>query len=207
MLAARPALSRWLAARGLAGYGAADLRGDLGAGLTLTALLVPAGMGYATAAGLPPETGLYASIAALVAYALVGPSRVLVLGPDSSLAPLIGAAIVPLVAAGSLGAERRVAPAGLLALLVGLVLVVGGALLRRVGLRPPRGRRPRGPGRLPRCGPVRGGGPGHGAPICLDGLTAPVRQGSLVGPNGPARARRLVVGGMWDSHPQGGARW
>jgi high affinity sulfate transporter 1 len=128
MLAARPALSRWLAARGLAGYGAADLRGDLGAGLTLTALLVPAGMGYATAAGLPPETGLYASIAALVAYALVGPSRVLVLGPDSSLAPLIGAAIVPLAAAGSLGAERRVALAGLLALLVGLVLVVGGAL-------------------------------------------------------------------------------
>ena len=78
-------------------------------------------MGYATAAALPPETGLYASVAALVAYALVGPSRVLVLGPDSSLAPLIGAAVVPLAAAGAPGAERRVVLAGLLALLVGAV--------------------------------------------------------------------------------------
>jgi MFS superfamily sulfate permease-like transporter len=95
----------------------------------LTALLIPAGMGYATAAGLPPETGLYATVAALLVYALVGPSRVLVLGPDSSLAPLIAAAIVPLAAGGAIGAERRVALAGLLALLVGLVLVVG-ALLR-----------------------------------------------------------------------------
>jgi len=119
---------RWLRGRGLVGYGWADLRYDLGAGLMLTALLVPAGMGYATAAALPPETGLYASVAALVAYALVGPSRVLVLGPDSSLAPLIGAAVVPLAAAGALGAERRVALAGVLALLVGLVLVVGGVL-------------------------------------------------------------------------------
>ena len=118
---------RVLSARGLVGYTGGDLRRDLGAGLTLTALLVPAGMGYATVAGLPPETGLYASVAALVAYALVGPSRVLILGPDSSLAPLIGAAVIPL-AAGPLAAERRVALAGLLALLVGVVLVAGGAL-------------------------------------------------------------------------------
>jgi high affinity sulfate transporter 1 len=125
---AQRTLGRWLRGRGLVGYGWADLRHDIGAGLTLTALLVPAGMGYAAAAALPPETGLYASVAALVAYALVGPSRVLVLGPDSSLAPLIGAAVVPLAAAGALGAERRVALAGLLAVLVGLVLVVGGVL-------------------------------------------------------------------------------
>jgi high affinity sulfate transporter 1 len=90
-------------------------------------------MGYATAAALPPETGLYATIAALAAYALVGPSRVLVLGPDSSLAPLIAAAVVPLAAAGVAGSdERRVALAGLLALLVGAVLVLGGLL--RLGL-------------------------------------------------------------------------
>jgi high affinity sulfate transporter 1 len=95
----------------------------------LTALLVPAGMGYATAAGLPPVTGLYATVAGLLAYALVGPSRVLVLGPDSALAPLIAAAVVPLAAQGAAGDERRVALAGLLALLVGAVLVVG-ALLR-----------------------------------------------------------------------------
>ena len=101
---------------------------DVGAGLMLTALLIPAGMGCATAAALPPETGLYATVAALVVCTLVGPSRVLVLGPDSSLAPLIAAAIVPLAAEGAIGAERRVALAGLLALLVGLVLVVGALL-------------------------------------------------------------------------------
>ena len=55
-------------------------------------------MGYAEAAGLPPITGLYATIVPLLAYALFGPSRILVLGPDSSLAPLIAAAIVPLAA-------------------------------------------------------------------------------------------------------------
>jgi len=76
-------------------YDRSDLAHDVGAGLLLTALLIPAGMGYATAAGLPPETGLYATVASLVAYALVGPSRVLVLGPDSSLAPLIAAASRP----------------------------------------------------------------------------------------------------------------
>lgn len=121
-------LHRWRRARGLDGLTWADLRYDLGAGLLLTALLVPAGMGYAAAASLPPETGLYASVAALVAYALVGPSRVLVLGPDSSLAPLIGAAVIPLAAAGALGEDRRVALAGLLALLVGVVLAVAGML-------------------------------------------------------------------------------
>jgi high affinity sulfate transporter 1 len=125
---ARRALARWGRARGLDRYGRADLGRDAAAGLMLSALLVPAGMGYATAAALPPETGLYASVAALVAYAVVGPSRVLVLGPDSSLAPLIAAAIVPLAVVGGAGEERRVALAGLLALLVGLVLVVGGLL-------------------------------------------------------------------------------
>jgi high affinity sulfate transporter 1 len=89
-------------------------------------------MGYATAAALPPETGLYATVAALATYALVGPSRVLVLGPDSSLAPLIAAAIVPLAASGVGDDERRVALAGVLALLVGIFLVVGGVL--RLGL-------------------------------------------------------------------------
>ena len=80
---------RWWRRCGLASYRRFDLARDVGAGLMVTALLMPAGMGYAAAAALPPETGLYATVAALVAYALVGPSRVLVLGPDSSLAPLI----------------------------------------------------------------------------------------------------------------------
>jgi len=71
----------------LKGYGASDARADVVAGIVLTALAVPAGMGYAEAAGLPPVTGLYATIVALIAYALVGPSSILVIAPDSSLAP------------------------------------------------------------------------------------------------------------------------
>jgi MFS superfamily sulfate permease-like transporter len=74
------------------------LRSDLVAGLVLTAVLVPVGMGYAQAAGLPPIYGLYATIVPLIAYAVFGPSRILVLGPDSSLAAIIFAVIVPLAA-------------------------------------------------------------------------------------------------------------
>src|SRR5512136_1266192 len=71
---------------------------DLSAGLVLTAILIPVGMGYAEAAGLPPIYGLYATIVPLTAYAIFGPSRTLVLGPDSSLAAIIYAVIVPLAA-------------------------------------------------------------------------------------------------------------
>jgi high affinity sulfate transporter 1 len=93
------------------------------AGIVLTALLVPAGMGYAAASGLPAIYGLYATIVPLVAYAIVGPSRILVLGPDSSLAPLIAAAILPLAA----GSEAEaVALAGALAILSGLLCVLAG---------------------------------------------------------------------------------
>jgi high affinity sulfate transporter 1 len=98
---------------------------DLVAGLVLTSLLLPAGMGYAVAAGLPPITGLYATIAPLVAYAVFGPSRLLVLGPDSGLAALIAAAVVA-PAAGD--PERAVALASLLALLAGALCVLGGLL-------------------------------------------------------------------------------
>ena len=75
---------------------------DVVAGLVLTALLVPQGMAYAELAGLPPVTGLYTSILCLVGYAVFGPSRILVLGPDSSLGPMIAATILPLV-----GRRRR----------------------------------------------------------------------------------------------------
>jgi high affinity sulfate transporter 1 len=96
---------------------------DVRAGIVVTALLIPAGMGYAEVAGLPPVTGLYATIVPLTAYAIFGPSRVLVLGPDSALAPIIAAAILPL----ALGSENRaVALAGLLGILVGAILLVAG---------------------------------------------------------------------------------
>src|SRR3954463_11055191 len=93
---------------------------DLVAGFVLTAVLVPQGMAYAELAGLPAVTGLYTSIACLIGYALFGPSRVLVLGPDSSISPLIFAAITPLVVAGG-DPGTAIALAGMLAILVGLV--------------------------------------------------------------------------------------
>ncbi len=62
----------------------------------LTAVLLPAGMAYAQAAGLPAIHGLYTTIVALIAYVFFGPSRILLLGPDSSLAALIAATILPL---------------------------------------------------------------------------------------------------------------
>ena len=85
---------------------------DLVAGLVLTALLVPQGMAYAELAGLPPITGLYTSILCLLGYAVFGPSRILVLGPDSSLGPMIAATILPLVAAGGDPAARGRAGVG-----------------------------------------------------------------------------------------------
>ena len=85
----------------------------------LAAILVPQGMAYAELAGLPPVTGLYTTIACLIGYAIFGPSRILVLGPDSSVSPMIFAAIVPLLAGGD--PTRAIALAGMLALMVGLI--------------------------------------------------------------------------------------
>jgi high affinity sulfate transporter 1 len=112
----------------LRGYGPASFRADLVAGIVLSALLVPAGMAYAQAAGLPAITGLYATVGPLVAYFLVGPSRILVLGPDSALIAPIAATIIPL-AGGDAG--RSVALASALALMVGAICV--GAAAARLG--------------------------------------------------------------------------
>jgi high affinity sulfate transporter 1 len=101
-----------------------DLRRDVVAGVVLAALLVPQGMAYAVLAGVPPVTGLYATLVPLVVYFLLGPSRILVLGPDSAVSPLVAAAIVPLAAAGD--EETRIALAGLLAILVGAIMFAGG---------------------------------------------------------------------------------
>ncbi len=106
-------------------YERAWLRKDVVAGLVLTALLVPQGMAYAELAGLPPITGLYTSILCLTAYALVGPSKILVLGPDSSLGPMIAATILPLVGANG-DPAKAVALASMLALLVGAIMLLAG---------------------------------------------------------------------------------
>lgn len=109
-------------------YNRAFVGKDVLAGVVLCALLVPQGMAYAELAGLPAITGLYTTIVCLFAYALFGPSPFLVLGPDSSLGPMIAATVLPLAA----GDEAyAVALAGMLALWVGLVGV--GAGVARLG--------------------------------------------------------------------------
>lgn len=101
------------------------LRHDLVAGLVLTTLLVPQGMAYAGLAGLPPETGLYTTAAALLAYALFGPSRILVVGPDSTLAPIVFATLVAVAGTGA-DPARAMAIAGALAILMGLICIAAG---------------------------------------------------------------------------------
>ncbi|MFD7552932.1 SulP family inorganic anion transporter [Streptomyces sp. NPDC059835] len=96
---------------------------DLVAGVVLTTLLVPQGMAYAELAGLPAITGLYTTILCLLAYAVFGPSRILVLGPDSSLGPMIAATVLPLVAAGG-DPGRAVALGSMLAIMVAAIMIL-----------------------------------------------------------------------------------
>ncbi len=118
-------IERWVPGIAAArSYRRSWLRSDVVAGLVLAAILVPQGMAYAELAGLPAVTGLYTTIACLVGYAIFGPSRVLVLGPDSSVSPLIFAAIAPLLVAKDPGSA--IALAGMLALLVGLIEIALG---------------------------------------------------------------------------------
>ena len=111
--------------RMLSSYRAGWAPKDIVAGLVLTTLLVPQGMAYAELAGLPAITGLYTSILCLAGYAIFGPSKILVLGPDSSLGPMIAATILPLLGADG-DPERAIALASMLALLVGAFMVAGG---------------------------------------------------------------------------------
>jgi high affinity sulfate transporter 1 len=104
-------------------YQVSWFRQDLFAGLVLTTLLVPVGIAYAEASGVPGICGLYATIVPLLAYAVFGPSRILVLGPDSALAPVILAAVLPL----SAGDPQRAIPiAGVAALVSGLACMAAG---------------------------------------------------------------------------------
>jgi high affinity sulfate transporter 1 len=115
---------RWLPGlQTLRSYEAAWLRHDVVAGLVLTAVLVPVGIAYAVASGVPGICGLYATIFGLLAYALFGPSRVLVLGPDSSLAALILGVVLPLSAG---DAQRAIALAAMMAVIAGTLCVLAG---------------------------------------------------------------------------------
>src|SRR5437660_10097155 len=105
------------------GYHREWLSHDLIAGLVLSSLLVPQGMAYAEPAGLPAITGLYTSVLCLLAYEVFGLSRILVLGPDSSLGPMIAATILPLVASDG-DSGRAVALASMLSLMVGAITIL-----------------------------------------------------------------------------------
>ncbi|MFL6732193.1 MAG: SulP family inorganic anion transporter, partial [Sphingomicrobium sp.] len=101
------------------------LRNDITAGIVLSTMLVPVGIAYAVASGVPAINGLYATIIPLLAYAVFGPSRILVLGPDSSLAPIILGVVLPLSAGDP---DRAVAIAAAMALVAGCVCILGGIL-------------------------------------------------------------------------------
>jgi high affinity sulfate transporter 1 len=123
---AAPWLAQWLPGLDiLREYQFAWLRHDIVAGIVLTTMLVPVGIAYAVASGVPGVYGLYATIIPLLAYAVFGPSRVLVLGPDSSLAPVILAVVVA-QSAGDPG--RAVALAGAMAIVSGLICILAGIL-------------------------------------------------------------------------------
>ena len=120
------AWTRWLPGLQVLGrYEAAWLPQDLMAGLVLTTMLVPVGIAYAVASGVPGIYGLYATIVPLLAYALFGPSRILVLGPDSSLAAVILAVVLPLSAGDP---ARAVLVASLMAVVSGLVCILVGVM-------------------------------------------------------------------------------
>src|SRR5205809_2654572 len=104
------------------------LRHDIVAGLVMTTMLVPVGIAYGQASGLPGISGLYATIVPLLAYAVFGPSRILVLGPDSALAAVILAVVLPLSAGDPQGA---LGVAGTMAIVSGIVCVAAG--LARLG--------------------------------------------------------------------------
>src|SRR5215471_11292586 len=109
-------------------YQATWLPHDIVAGLVLATMLVPVGIAYAAASGLPGIYGLYATIVPLFAYALFGPSRILVLGPDSSLAAVILGVVAPLSRGDPV---RAVALAGMMAIVSGTVCILAG--LARLG--------------------------------------------------------------------------
>jgi high affinity sulfate transporter 1 len=104
-------------------YQWAWLRDDMVAGLVLTTMLVPVGIAYAVASGVPGIYGLYATIVPLLFYALFGPSRILVMGPDSSLVAVILAVIIPLSGGDP---QRAVALAGMMAIVSGAVCILAG---------------------------------------------------------------------------------
>ncbi|MEP9398102.1 SulP family inorganic anion transporter [Mesorhizobium sp. KR2-14] len=118
-------LARLPLLRGLKGYDRAWLGRDVTAGLAVAAVAIPSAIAYPAIAGLPAEVGMYSSILPLVGYALFGPSRQLIVGPDAATMTVLAAVLAGTAA--DMPAER-VAAASALALLVGVLCIIGGRL-------------------------------------------------------------------------------
>jgi SulP family sulfate permease len=117
---------------GLSGYRPAFLRADVAAGLAIASVAIPSAVAYPAIAGLPPATGLYASIFPLVGYALFGPSRRLIVGPDAGTVTVLGAVFSGIVASHpELAGADRVPAAAIMSLGVGLICL--GAFALRLG--------------------------------------------------------------------------
>src|SRR5512145_1367880 len=120
----RTGVMRWFPGlQTLGAYQFIWLRHDIVAGLVMTTMLVPVGIAYAEASGLPGINGLYATIVPLLAYAILGPSRILILGPDSALAAVILAVVLPLSGGDP---QRALSAGGMMALVSGIVCIAVG---------------------------------------------------------------------------------
>ena len=120
----RKGLASWVPSLNvLREYQLSWLRNDIVAGIVLSTMLVPVGIAYAVASGVPAIYGLYATIIPLIAYAIFGPSRILVLGPDSSLAPIILGVVLPLSMDDP---ARAVVVASAMAVVAGAVCILAG---------------------------------------------------------------------------------
>jgi len=118
---------------GLTGYRPAWLRDDIAAGLAIAAVSIPTAIAYPAIAGLPPEVGLYASIAPLLAYAVFGPSRQLIVGPDAATITVLAAVLgTTLQNNPSLTEADRIAAASIVALGVGVICFLAKTL--RLGM-------------------------------------------------------------------------
>jgi SulP family sulfate permease len=97
---------------------------DLGGGVAVGCMLIPQGLAFATIVKVPPVQGLWSGVAAMIAYALFGPSRHLMVGPEAGTAIMVSAVLTT----ANIGSpEQRLGGAALLAIMVGFALVIGGA--------------------------------------------------------------------------------
>ncbi|HEX2840856.1 SulP family inorganic anion transporter [Hyphomicrobium sp.] len=109
----------------LSHYKRADISADIGAGLSVAAVAIPVALAYAELAGFPPQVGLYSSILPLIAYAIFGTSRQLIVGPDAATCAVVAAAVTPLAAGDP---ETYASLSAMLAVLTGLICVAASFL-------------------------------------------------------------------------------